>query len=222
MPEPHTWVLQLLRLGETVWKGEKPVGLFAKRASFIQPLVILSGGTARVYQANIDRFRQVVLDAFYGFTGTLISGGTRAGVAGLAGEIAVAEHAQKGGRLEVLGYLPRGLPDDQSADSRYTEWVPSKGLSFGPMDALQYWTDLLFARVKPQDVRVLAIDGGHISAFEYRLAIALGASVGVMEPAMRAASDLLADPDWRDCSGLVGLPGDARSVRAFIGPKQSA
>jgi len=69
MPEPHAWVSELLRLGEAVWKGEKPVGLSAKRASFAQPVVILAGGTGRAFQANIDRFRQAVLEAFKGFGG---------------------------------------------------------------------------------------------------------------------------------------------------------
>jgi Kef-type K+ transport system membrane component KefB len=84
------------------------------------------------------------------------------------------------------------------------------------------WTDLVLAGVKPQDVRTLGIDGGPISAFEYRLALALGASVGLMEPSTRAAADLLADPDWRECGGLIGLPDDTRSVQAFLQPPRPA
>jgi hypothetical protein len=196
--------------------------LSAKRASFTQPVVILAGGTARAFQANIDRFRQVVMDAFKGFRGTLISGGTSAGVAGLAGEIGLAEHAEKGGQLEVLGYIPRNLPYDQPIGKGYTDWVPSEGLTYGPGHALQYWTDLLLAGVKPQDVRVLGIDGGPIAAFEYRLGLALGAPVGVMEPATRAAADIQADPDWRECAGLIGLPDDKRSAQAFLQPPRPA
>jgi ppGpp synthetase/RelA/SpoT-type nucleotidyltranferase len=222
LPESHAWILQLLLLGEAVWKGQQPAGLSAKRASFTKPVVILAGGTARAFHANIDRFRQVVLEAFQGFGGTLISGGTSAGVAGFAGEIALAEHAQKGGLLEVLGYIPRNLPYDQTIGKGYTDWVPSEGLSYGPGHALQYWTDLLLDGIKPHDVRVLGIDGGPISAFKYRLALAFGACVGVMEPATRAAADLLADPDWRECSGLIGLPDDKRSVQAFLQPPRPA
>lgn len=130
----------------------------------------------------------------------------------------MAEHAAEGGQLEVLGYLPRNLPADEPINENYTGWVRAEGSTFGPVDALHYWTDLLFAGVKPQDLRVLAIDGGPISAFEYRLALALGVPVGVMEPATRAAADLLADPDRRDCTGLVRLPGDACSLRSFLQP----
>ncbi len=222
MPESHAGVLQLLLLGEAVWKGQPPTGLSAKRKSFTSPVVILAGGTAQAFQANIERFRPVVLGAFKGFRGTLISGGTSAGIAGMAGEIAVAERAETGGPLEVLGYIPRNLPYDQPVDLRYTDWVPSEGLSYGPAHALQYWTDLLLAGVKPQDVRLLGIDGGPISAFEYRLALALGAPVGVMEPPTRAAAQVLADPDWRECGGLIGLPEDARSVQVFLQPPSPA
>jgi ppGpp synthetase/RelA/SpoT-type nucleotidyltranferase len=221
MLESHAWILQLLLLGEAVWKGQPPAGLSARWTSFTQPVVILAGGTGSAYQAKIDRFRQVVLNAFHGFKGTVISGGTNAGVAGLAGEIAEAEGAHKEGPLEVLGYIPRYLPFDQPADPRYTGMAPSDGGTYGPVHALQYWTDLLLAGVKPQDVRLLGIDGGLVSAFEYRIALALGASVGVMEPTTRAATALMLDPDWRECRGLIGLPEDMRSVQVFVQPPKS-
>jgi ppGpp synthetase/RelA/SpoT-type nucleotidyltranferase len=220
--ESHAWVLTLLRLGEAVRKKQPPVELAAQWTSFIQPVVILAGGTSPKFRANFERFRQVVFDAFQGFKGTLISGGTSAGVAGLAGEIARAEHAHKGGPLEVLGYIPRNLPYDQPIDKNYTDWIPTEGNSYGAAHALQYWTDLLFAGIKPQDVRTLGIDGGPISAFEYRIALALGGPVGVMEPPTRAVADLLKDPDWRECPGLIGLPEDKRSVQAFVQPPRPA
>ena len=222
LPESHAWILQLLLLGQAVRNGQPPADLAARHAAFARPVVILAGGTARDFQANIQPFEQAVKEAFQGFRGTLISGGTDAGVAGWAGAIAKTEHAEKGGRLEVLGYIPRYLPHDQPRDSRYSDWIASEGLTYGPGHALQYWTDLLLAGVKPQDVRLLGIDGGLISAFEFRLALALGASVGVMEPATRAAADLLKDPDWREGSGLIGLPDDKRSVQAFVQPPRPA
>jgi len=218
MPEPHAWVLELLLLGRLLWTGERPVELSAKRTSFSAPIVILAGGTSKAFQENVERFRDVILKAFEGFEGTIISGGTCAGVAGLAGEIAAAGKAAKGGGIEVLGYIPRNLPFDQPVDARYTEFIPQDGQSYGAAHALQYWTDLLLAGVKPQDVRLLGIDGGPIAAFEYRLALALGAAVGVLEPATRSAADLLADPDWRDCVSASGLPEDLRSIQVFVRP----
>ena len=142
-----------------------------------------------------------MLKAFQGFKGTTICGGTNAGVAGMVGEIAAAEGATEGGILEVVGYIPRNLPYDQPVDPRYSSLVPSEGLTYGATHALQYWSDLLLAGIKPRDVRVLGIDGGMISAFEYRIALALGAQVGVLEPATRATDSLLSHPDWCDCTG---------------------
>lgn len=44
--------LQLLLLGEAVWKGQKPAGLAAMRETFTQPAVIPpAGGTAGAFHA---------------------------------------------------------------------------------------------------------------------------------------------------------------------------
>src|ERR1017187_3987726 len=91
----------------------------------------------------------MVLLAFDGFRGTPISGGTTAGLAGLAGDIAAVA-----AKAEVLGYIPRHLPHDQPIDRRYTAHIASDGATFGAGDPLQYWTDFLLAIVRPQDVRV--------------------------------------------------------------------
>jgi ppGpp synthetase/RelA/SpoT-type nucleotidyltranferase len=206
IPEEHNWVLQLLLLAKRVRSGATPAGLAAKRKEFTRPVVILAGGTAASCQSVIEGFRGSVLRALEGFRGTVISGGTRAGVAGLAGEVGA----------EVIGYLPRNLPYDQQKDDRYTALVPSDGAGYGAGDALQYWTDLLLAGVRPADVRVLGIDGGRIAAFEYRLALALGAPVGILEPATRATAALKEDCDWVADPNLIRLPNDPMTLRAFL------
>jgi hypothetical protein len=99
--------------------------------------------------------------------------------------------------------------------------VPSGGQDYSAGDALRYWTDLILAGVQPEDVRLLGIDGGEIAAFEYRLALALGALVGVMEPATREAFALLQDPDWGRNSHLIGLLNDARTIEAFVRPPEA-
>src|ERR1019366_7136329 len=81
---------------------------------------------------------------------------------------------------------------------------------------LQYWTDLLLTDVRPQDVRVVGIDGGTIAGFEYRLALALGAAVGLLEPATRTAATLQQDLDWKSDPNLLALPKDAMTLRAFV------
>jgi hypothetical protein len=210
MPEAHEWVRRQLLLAK-IGQGGAPGGLAAKRSGFVAPVVILSGGTSPVSQPAVDSFREMVLLAFDGFHGTLISGGTTAGVAGLAGDIAaVAANA------EVLGYIPRHLPYDQPIDRRYTAHIASDGATYGAGDPLQYWTDLLLTNVRPQDVRVVGIDGGTIAGFEYRLALALGATVGLLEPATRTAATLQQDPDWKSDPNLISLPKDAMTLRAFL------
>jgi macrodomain Ter protein organizer (MatP/YcbG family) len=62
----------------------------------------------------------------------------------------------------------------------------------------------------------LGINGGNISAFEFRLAIALGAKVGIIAESGRAAAEIFEDPDWKDAHGLMRLPNDPQTVRAFV------
>ena len=211
MPEPHDWVWRQLLLAKAVQGGAAPAGLSAKRSGFVAPVVILAGGTSQVSKPAVDGFRETVLTAFDGFRGTLISGGTTAGVAGLAGEIAAIAYG-----AEILGYVPRHLPYDQPIDQRYSAHIPSEGATYGAGDPLQYWTDLLLAGVRPQDVRVVGIDGGTIAGFEYRLALALGATVGLLEPATRTAATLQRDPDWKTDRNLLALPKDVMTLRAFV------
>jgi ppGpp synthetase/RelA/SpoT-type nucleotidyltranferase len=220
MPEHHAWVYTLLLLGRLVWTGQPSADLSASRRSFTKPVVILAGGSAAAAQEAVDRCQATVLKAFKSFKGTIISGGTESGVPGLAGEIAAAQGAQQGGLLQVLGYIPRQIPWDQPVDRRYTEHVPSDGRSYGAGHTLLYWTDLILAGVEPKEVRLLGIDGGKIAAFEYRLALALGAHVAIMEPATRAAKETLQDPDWARNTRLISVLDDARSIQAFTWPPQ--
>jgi ppGpp synthetase/RelA/SpoT-type nucleotidyltranferase len=211
MPETHLWVRHQLQLAKAA-RGGEVTGLEPQHRAFTPPVVILAGGTSAGSQPDIDAARATVLRAFEGFQGTIISGGTNAGVAGLAGEL--AEQLRASG-AQVIGYVPRHMPYDQPIDRRYTEHVASEGASYGAGSPLQYWTDLLRAGVNPADVRVVAIDGGRIAAFEYRLALALGASVGLVAPVTRSAANLHVDPDWRSENGLILLPRDPMVLRAF-------
>jgi len=78
------------------------------------------------------------------------------------------------------------------------------------------WFDLLAAGIKPSDVFVIGINGGRIAAFEYRLALALGATVGIVESSGRSASEILPDADWWDVPTLARLPVDLMTFRAFL------
>ncbi|NQT50429.1 hypothetical protein HQ576_00165, partial [bacterium] len=109
-----------------------------------------------------------------------------------------------------------------SLDTRYDERIQvAEGDDFSPAEPLQCWIDLIAAGVDPANVRVLGVNGGNIAAFEYRLALALGATVGVIESSGRAVADLLPDVDWWDAKNLLWLPLDKDVIRAFVCQKPS-
>ncbi len=127
-------------------------------------------------------------------------------------------------RITTIGYLPSDLPADGTAtrDPRYTELRDTGTSEFGPGDHIQLWIDLFASGIRPADVTVIGINGGAVAGFELRLALALGARVGVIEHSGRAVDALLADADWQrlargDRAQLVPLPHDAQTVRSFLG-----
>jgi hypothetical protein len=59
---------------------------------------------------------------------------------------------------------------------------------------------------------------GPFSAVEYRIALALGASVGLVTGTGGAADELLRDPLWSLMPRLYAVPSDRMTVRAFVIP----
>jgi hypothetical protein len=176
-------------------------------------VVILSGGCAPQVQQAMSAFRPHLRRAVEGLSFTLFSGGTRAGISGLAGDIA----ARSRGRIRAFGYLPSCLPVGFPADkARFTGLVESKGKDFTPLDPLQGWTDLIAAGMDPHRVKLISYAGGHISRVEYAVALALGARVGMVEGPAIPPERRFNDPLWERHSNLLRLPLDAMTVRAFL------
>jgi hypothetical protein len=86
------------------------------------------------------------------------------------------------------------------------------------MEAIQYWCDLILSGVPPGHVRVFGIDGGSISASEYKMALSLGASVALLEGSGREAKKLRRNRNWRSAQGLVCVPADSNIIEEFIKP----
>jgi hypothetical protein len=63
---------------------------------------------------------------------------------------------------------------------------------------------------------VLLAGGGAIAAVEYRIALALGVRVGIVEGSGRSAARLLVDDEWKESENLVRLPPDAVKLREFL------
>ncbi len=180
---------------------------------FEGPVVIMAGGCDPSVDKKMGAYRQLVLEAFRDFRGTLIGGGTKQGVSGLAGDVG-REYRKS---VHTVGYLPKFIPADATLDRRYGEIRKTGGSGFSPLEPLQNWIDILASGLRPSEVKVLGINGGPIAAVEYRIALALGATVGVLEESGREGTKLLRDEAWGDSKRLILLPADPMTVRAFIG-----
>jgi len=177
------------------------------------PVVILSGGCAPSTQPAVTSFRPHLRRAVEGLPFTLLSGGTRMGISGLAGDIAARSH----GQILAFGYLPCRLPVGVQADKvRFVALCESKGTDFTPLDPLQGWTDLIAAGVDPLRVKLISYAGGRISRVEYAVALSLGARVGMVEGPAVPADRRFNDPLWQDHPRLVRLPLDAMTLGAFL------
>ncbi len=211
------WVRQLLLLGKAVKSPDPREAILSGglRQSDLQevegPVVIVAGGCDAAYKDEMAGYGTLLSGAFANRPCTLFSGGTEAGISGLVGQLA----AQSGGGIRAIGYLP-DLPAILE-DKRYTRTCRmTNERDFSPMQPLQNWIDLIARGTDPADVKLVGINGGRIAGFEYRLALALGAQVGLIVDSGREAGGLQADLDWRDEFGLVLLPRTTEAVRQFL------
>ncbi len=142
-----------------------------------------------------DGHRAAFAEAFSGFDGTVISGGTRAGIAELVGDMQAAFP-----KLETFGYVPKPdpLPDGVQLDGRYRHLIRTEGENFSALEPLQYWRDLLESGIGLDRIRLLAIGGGSISLLEVSIALALGVQVGILEAAEGTPKQVLKDLFWND------------------------
>ncbi len=189
------------------------------------PFVIVAGGCDPMYEKEMARYAPILEDAFKDYEGVVISGGTTQGISGLVGKI--AEMGK--GRIYAIGHLPKDLPDDGTADSRYDELrraekdccgcdLSQKGdkAHFTALEPIRYWLDLLATGVDPKDVRLLGINGGRIAHLEYRFALALGAHVALLHGSGREAERFLKEWPRQENDKLIVIPPDAKSIRAFL------
>lgn len=218
----YEWIRRLLLLGlASRFSSEMAMSRITNMAStgcskIRPPVAIVAGGTDPQIDAEMKRYREMLLEAFAGFEGTIISGGTTAGICGVVGDIGQAYSK----RIHTIGYLPLLIPTDATVDTdtkRYRELRKTKGKDFSALEPLQNWIDLAASGVPLSSVRLVGINGGKIAAAEYNIALALGAYVGLIEQSGREAGRLLTDKQWAETMTLVKLPEDGPTVRAFVG-----
>jgi len=216
LPEA-AWVQRLLLLARAVEfaKAADPrLGELASRPlpQIVPPVVIVVGGCDPSVQEQMETYRELLAAAFRDFRGTIISGGTREGVPGLVGDLC----ERYPGQFRTLAYVPESLPPDANLDTRYGEIRRMAGSAFTAEQPLQNWIDLVAAGIRPADVKVLGINGGEISALEYRLALALGAKVGVLRESGREAGRLIGEAQWDAVEGLAQLCADPMTLHTFV------
>lgn len=179
------------------------------------PIIIIAGGSDNVSPVSANKYSAFLNDAARRYSGTIISGGTTSGVPGLLGS--AVELARKLGnkKINLIGYIPQKNIKGIKPDKAY-KLVISNGETFTPREPIRMWCDLIVSGVKPGEITVLGIDGGKIAAIEYRLALAIGAKLGVVKESGRAANEILKDVDWRYHKNLLPIPDESESVWAFI------
>lgn len=186
----------------------------SEEGAFAPPVVIVAGGCDPGIEAQLIRkYGDLLQKAFEAFSGTIISGGTTAGISGMVGQL----QPLPGRSLHRVAYLPNigPLPNGDEQSAAY-EIRLSPGIGYSPAGVLRTWADILRQGIRPGQVRILGINGGTITEFELRLGLALGAVVGVVEDSGRVVKTLLEVRSPCRPEGLVPLPPDAATWAAFI------
>jgi hypothetical protein len=178
--------------------------------------LIVAGGAASISLETINNVRTPLTQALRRFNGTVISGGTQMGVPGLVGGVAANLRRKHAKMFRLLGYHPALLPEDAEEDDRYDELVKVGESGFSADQILANWVEMLGAGIEPENIRLIGIGGGLVSAVEYRVALVLGATVAVVMGSGGEADALLADLLWKDFPNLLPLPDDQASIRAFM------
>ena len=189
-----------------------PAQTRARRLEGGQPVVIVAGSTREGAIGDQQAWREVLVEGFRDFAGTILSGGTTAGVSGLVGEVRTSSPD----RIRAIGYVPRTV-SPATEDRRYSELRRTEGDGFTVLEPLRAWSDILLSEIRPAQVTVVGVGGGEISAIEYRLALAFGARLCLVRGSGGEAARMLADADWQGADGLVGIPADGATLRAVIG-----
>lgn len=196
-----------------------------------RPVIMMVGACGSMDDAARAAVVDLLGTVFRGLRATIFSGGTTSGVSGIVGEIVAGSTDESTGRrrLHAIGYLPEAATVSISGDlidDRYDLLIHVPAIepslpAYSPLAPIRAWADLLEAGLAPEEVPVLGIGGGTVSGFEYRLALAMGARVGIVLGEGLAAADVVTDVRWSRCSNLCRLIPDGDTIRFFFSPTLS-
>ncbi len=209
-------LLDLLALGQRLLAGTPPAGA---GAALRPPVLVVAGAADSLAAAAHDGVRKHLVESLQDLRGTVISGGTTAGVPGCLGDAAASLEAAHAKRFTLVGYVPDRLPSAVARHRGYDRLV-EVGQDFSADQVLRNWSDILDAGILPEDVLLLGFGGGPLSAIEYRIALGLGARVGIVTGFTGTSVELLRDPLWSGLPNLYPLPDDTQTLRAFLRPRE--
>ncbi|MCD4785049.1 MAG: hypothetical protein K8T10_14640 [Candidatus Eremiobacteraeota bacterium] len=189
-------------------------GKYHEAINIESPVFILAGWCDKNIDSQMKNYRDLLQHTFSEFRGTVISGGTDAGISGLAGKL----QGKYPDNVWTIGYLPESAPLEDTPDNRYKEIRITWGRSgYSIAEPLQNWIDIIASGINPSKVKLIGVNGGTIAAAEYRIALALGAKVGILQGSGREAAILAQDEKgWAASPNLIILPADKETIKAFI------
>lgn len=182
------------------------------------PVVIVAGTCDPKYHDGMVGYDALIAHALRGFSGTVYCGGSTVGVSAMVGDAVMATKAKNPG-IALKAHWPGTLNSRDEKHPGY-EFLPmpeAEGFTYA--QPIQYWCDLLAAGIKPESVRVLGIGGGKIALFEYYLAFALGAKVGLLQGSGRSAARFAEGESWwskAKTGRAVSLPKDKETLWNFL------
>lgn len=189
---------------------------------FKTPVVIVAGGAAKMDPGKTEVYRDYIKELMVDFKGTIISGGTTAGIPGLVGDVKTQMEGNNPVGFELVAYLPGTLPTDAIKSAGYDCFYETDSDCFSALDILVCWADLVCYGIDPKDVILVGVDGGSIATMEYQVALSLGANVALLAYSGRAASEFLQDKHGKNHPGLLELPNDPLTVWALVNQKQDS
>lgn len=184
--------------------------------NFKTPILIIAGGASLINETKVNEYHNMLLKLMSDFKGTIISGGTTAGIPGLVGQIKTELEQNKTGEFDLLGYLPQSLPDNVSKSPAYDYLFETDSNDFSVLEVLNYWSDIILAGNDPSNVILIGIDGGEISMLEYKIALLLDAKVCLVEGSGRAADELLGMKDKYYNQNLFGITDMPLNYNSFL------
>lgn len=173
--------------------------------NFKTPVLIIAGGASLMNEIMVNEYHNMLLKIMVDFKGTIISGGTTAGIPGLVGQVKTELEQNKTVEFDLLGYLPQSLPNNVNKSQAYDYLFETDSNDFSVLEVLNYWTGIILTGNDPRNVILIGIDGGEISMLEYKIALLLGAKVCLVEGSGRAADELLQIKGQYNNQNLFGI-----------------